>query len=91
MTPVRTGKLCCSTADCSTSQCLLPNVVRVAKVTVRLALCAELEGMHAAAQSEAGAKHEEVESLRSLIGRLNYNNFFSEKQDLRALLAAGRI
>ena len=51
----------------------------------------ELEDMHAAAQSEAGATHEEVESLRSLIGRLNFNDFFSEKPDLRALLAAGRI
>ena len=53
--------------------------------------CAELEDMHVAAQSEAGATHEEVESLRSLIERLNYNDFFSEKPDLRALLAAGRI
>ncbi len=54
-------------------------------------LPAELEDMHAAAQGEAGATHEEVESLRSLIGRLNFNDFFSEKRDLRALLAAGRI
>lgn len=50
-----------------------------------------MEEICEAAQMDDGVTREEVESLRNLIDRLDFNHYFSGKPDIRAMLAAGTI
>ena len=52
---------------------------------------AGLEQTYSEAQADASVTREEVEALRNLIDRLDFNHFLSGERDIRALLAAGRV
>ena len=50
-----------------------------------------MEEISEAAQTDESVTREEVQSLRNLIERLDFNHYFKPPADIRAMLSAGTI